>query len=51
MTMRDALDESGGSILLIAVGNGFSYGVLVSATMHIRYSQVTIEPQIIFAFQ
>lgn len=39
MTARNTLgDKSTESILTIAIGNGFLYGVLVAATMQIRYA-------------
>ena len=36
MCMKDVEKDLGGSILLVGIGNGFSYGVLVAATMYIR---------------
>ena len=36
MCMKDVEEDLGGSILLVGIGNGFSYGVLVAATMYIR---------------
>jgi len=37
LCMRDVRTDLSGSILLVGIGNGFSYGVIIAATMQIRY--------------